>query len=211
MTDKNFKVTKKKKRLSTKRIIEGVIIGLLVAGVVALVSLLIAMVRGGDRENGGGNPAGSSGEATPSESSEPIPTTPTPTITISTSTPTPVPDTTLETFDISLERDMWGKDIGPNRYQLSDQHNKVYVIYGWDAVMSDGTENDSESCEIVGSVAGPQRLASYLTNECSYGGGSSIGNPNETVLDISVPGDYTVTVKDKLTGVTGSATFQVIE
>lgn len=121
----------------------------------------------------------------------------------------PLQQPTLDNFRISLRSKDYGDQVGPGQFELSDQHGMVRVIYTWEAVMSDGTGNDSEECQILASVSGPQQVDSMRTNKCTFQRVSTIAARADNVQDYTVPGEYTVTVKDELSGATGTTSFTV--
>lgn len=121
----------------------------------------------------------------------------------------PLQQPTLDNFRISLKSKDYGDQVGPGQFQLSDQHGMVRVIYTWEAVMSDGTGNDSEGCRILVSVSGPQQLDSMRTNKCSFQRVSTIAARADNVQDYTQPGEYTITLKDELSGATGRTSFMV--
>lgn len=125
--------------------------------------------------------------------------------------PPPVPGNSpsLSEFEIILDDPGYGEEISDGVYKMSDDFNRLNIVYGWNGYMSNGTVNTSEDCAILASVTGPQRIPSYETNKCSYGGSKSASNPNETALEIVEPGMYTINVEDGESGATGSVTLEV--
>jgi len=80
--------------------------------------------------------------------------------------------------------------------------------YGWTATAG-GVEVDTETCQIKMQVTGPESFPAQRTAECS----KSVGSPFNGGINserIKIPGDYTISVTDEITGTTGTATFILV-
>ncbi|MEK6311299.1 MAG: hypothetical protein V4737_16105 [Curtobacterium sp.] len=122
------------------------------------------------------------------------------------------PAPTLSSFVVNAaltEPVQVGYKVGPNRFQL-DGNGAASISFSWSGRMSDGTANESDSCSMLATVTGAgSTFPSVLSSSCSAPGASSF-NGSKNHVDIKVPGDYTVTVTDQLTGASGSLTFTVL-
>lgn len=99
--------------------------------------------------------------------------------------------------------------VGPNMFQLGD-NGKTEFGYHWSARLSDGTENDSQTCAILVTVTGPENPPSLRTNYCTTRRSntfSGFGN----YASVSTPGQYTITVIDQVSGATGSVVVTVVQ
>jgi uncharacterized protein YfaS (alpha-2-macroglobulin family) len=72
---------------------------------------------------------------------------------------------------------------------------------------ADGTKNNGDDCQIIVRVSGADTFPAYRTAECSKSSGSMSADNAE---EITVPGNYTVTITDETTGATGTADFRVL-
>lgn len=126
--------------------------------------------------------------------------------------PSPVPggSPSLSEFEIILYEPGYGREVSDGVYKMTDAYDphRLNIVYGWKGYMSNGILNTSENCEILASVTGPQRIPSYETNKCSYGGSTNVIT-TDTDLQIEEPGIYTITVEDGKSGASGSLTFEV--
>lgn len=100
-----------------------------------------------------------------------------------------------------------GKKLGPSSYALGSK-GEADITYRWTGYSSTGTKMDGTNCQMVATITGPQVFPSYKTANCSERFASSF-NGLPTGLDITMPGTYTINVKDELTGATSSASFTV--
>lgn len=101
-----------------------------------------------------------------------------------------------------------GDRVGPNMYSLGNA-GYASVSYGWRAIRSDGTFDESESCQIEARVTGPETLEAMRSAECTRGIGSVFtGSANH--LQVHTPGSYTVTLTDQISGLEGTVQFQVV-
>ena len=125
--------------------------------------------------------------------------------------PVPAP-VTLQELRLSFEEastQVYGAKVGPTTFQLSDKHDRVTVAYTWVAVMSDGTTNESETCQVLTSVTGPETKPAMRTQACTFAGVNPFSS-TENVQEYGLPGSYTVTVTDEITGVSGTGSFDVV-
>lgn len=101
-----------------------------------------------------------------------------------------------------------GDRVGPNMYSLGNA-GYASVSYGWRAIRSDGTFDESESCQIEARVSGPETLEAMRSAECTRGIGTVFtGSANH--LQVHTPGSYTVTLVDQISGLEGKVQFQVV-
>ncbi|OAK56189.1 hypothetical protein [Rhodococcoides kyotonense] len=132
-----------------------------------------------------------------------------------------VPDEVFSVESISMENRLTGpvqigRAIGPNRYALSDsvrpnQPPAIDLTYSWTAETTAGEEYNGEHCQVIVSIEGPQSGFEDLKSaRCSSGGSSSFsgGDSGQKYL-ITVPGNYTVRLRDLITGLNSETSFIV--
>lgn len=117
---------------------------------------------------------------------------------------------TLASFDITTVLGFSGSGIqaGPDLYQIGDGSG-VQVAYDWHARMSDGSGNTTASCQILGTVTGPQSVDSFRTDSCTDTNVNGFTG-DKNIMFLKAPGTYTVTVTDELTGISNQHAFNVI-
>lgn len=143
----------------------------------------------------------------------PVPSTvdPSPTRTATPSLPpttqvVPPPPTTVDGIAVEAAA-LQGRRVGPNLFQF-DGNLDFGLGYSWIATAG-GVAVNSNSCQIIARVTGPQSFPAVRTDECSR----DIGSPFNGGINserITEPGDYTVTVTDELTGTTGVTKFRLL-
>ncbi len=97
--------------------------------------------------------------------------------------------------------------MGPNLFQLTPDGARLGIQWDWVGLASDGTGKTGRYCQIIVNVSGPDDFRPYRTDECSKSSGSMRA---ENAEEFTVPGDYTVTITDEITGATGTASFEVL-
>jgi hypothetical protein len=129
-------------------------------------------------------------------------------------TPDPIPAATLSSFRFitgimanSMGRDKT-VDGQPPRYQM--WAGTLSISYSWAGVMSDGTEAGGTGCAMNVSISGPANIPAITDNQCSPTYISAYNSAGHR-LDLTVPGDYTLTATDSITGATGSTVISVEE
>ncbi|UPW11993.1 hypothetical protein M1C59_25415 (plasmid) [Gordonia terrae] len=101
-----------------------------------------------------------------------------------------------------------GQRIDPGLYQLSGDGRRFGIGYAWSARRSDGTEDTTNNCQITAVIAGNgTSFPAYRTDECTKDFGSPFNSDNGQ--EIAVPGTYTLTITDQLSGASGVARFTV--
>lgn len=121
-----------------------------------------------------------------------------------------VPPAALSRFQIEVDllaSVPIGYRVGPSLFSLNDE-GALEVTFSWDGLRSDGTLDETESCQILASVAGPAAFPSTRYADCTR---RPAGNFNgaQNRVDIREPGVYTITVRDELTGTVGKQQFTV--
>lgn len=100
-----------------------------------------------------------------------------------------------------------GRKLGRDAYALGSA-GEADITYKWTGYSSSGTKMDGTNCQMVATITGPQTFPTYRTANCSERFASSF-NGHLTGLDITVPGTYTISVTDEVTGATASGSFTV--
>lgn len=103
----------------------------------------------------------------------------------------------------------YGKVVGINLYQMANNFGHIQVAYGWTGLRVDGTEIDSETCQILVTIDGPQAIPAERYGQCTNLQ-TSFYKADDNKLKISVPGEYEVTVLDEKTGVSGTSSFTIL-
>lgn len=134
-------------------------------------------------------------------------TTPSPISTTAPSTATsePLTITAIEVTNDLTQPVPTGRRIGPNLYQLGED-GAVGISFGWSAQNARGDYN-GDTCQIDVTVEGPQLFSPIKTAQCYGSKSSSFGGANK--VEITALGEYTVTVTDAVSGVTGRTSFTV--
>ncbi|WP_201452989.1 hypothetical protein [Rhodococcus sp. T7] len=100
-----------------------------------------------------------------------------------------------------------GRKVGPYQYKLNDEGH-ADITYKWTAVTGDDREINTEFCQVVVSIDGPQQFFDDVkTAQCSGGYSSSFGGIFKFRADH--PGEYTIKITDAVTGLTAQTTFTV--
>ncbi len=174
----------------------------------------IAVLLLGDSDSDGATAIGQGVSTTSTTTPTPFTTTTTgptsttrntTTTTTTTSEPPPIP-TRIDQISIYIEA-LQGRKVGPTTYAF-DGNLDFGLGYGWSGTAG-GVEVDSEDCQILMRVTGPESFPAQRTAECS----KRVGSPFNGGINserITTPGDYTITVTDELTGTTQSATFTLV-
>lgn len=116
--------------------------------------------------------------------------------------PPPIP-TRVDAITITVET-LQGRKLGPNFFAF-DGNLDFGLGYAYTATAG-GVAVKDESCQIIMQVTGPEWFPAQRTAECSRRVGSPF-NGGINSERITVPGEYTITVTDELTGTTGTARF----
>jgi|UPI0004803AE3 hypothetical protein len=130
---------------------------------------------------------------------------------------TGVPDEVFSIDSISMANRLTepvkvGRAIGPNRYAMGGEESpSVDMTYSWTATTAEGVEYDGEHCQVIVSIEGPQAgLEDLKSARCSSGGsGSFNGDAGARRYFITVPGNYTIRLRDLVTGLTSETSFVV--
>lgn len=134
----------------------------------------------------------------------PTPETPTPT------TPAPAPPSVVSPKIIVktqiAEPVGDGRKLGPNIFQLGDG-GEADIAFSWLMGTANGSRMD-DGCQVVVSIEGPQEFLNVETAECSGSFATSF-NGSDNGISVETPGSYIVSVKDAVTGATGSTKFTV--
>ena len=98
--------------------------------------------------------------------------------------------------------------VGANLFQIQGSGTTSFGFH-WSTRMSDGTEVDSDSCQIIATVTGPENPPALRVVDCTTRRSNSFSGYGNWV-SVSTPGEYTVTVTDELSGATGNVVVTVI-
>lgn len=123
-----------------------------------------------------------------------------------------VPPPVLASFnvDTALGFPGAGSRVGPDLFQLSSNGaSGVQVAYRWYAVMSDGSSNDTNSCQILAVVTGPQQVDSMRSSSCTEVTTNGFFS-SKNVFYLKLSGTYSVTVTDQITGISAKHSFKVV-
>ncbi|WP_128644595.1 hypothetical protein [Rhodococcus sp. BS-15] len=130
---------------------------------------------------------------------------------------TGVPDEVFTIDSMSMESMLTepvkqGRAIGPNRYAMTGTENPaVAMTYRWEATTASGVRYDREHCQVIVSIEGPQAgLEDLKSARCSNGvSGSFSYGDGARRYHITVPGNYTIRLRDLVTGLTAETSFIV--
>lgn len=109
-----------------------------------------------------------------------------------------------------------GGRVGTHRFQLDDWGDEgplVQVSPAWTAYSSDGSEYIEQDCDLVVKVDGPENFGPWYSAKCtksSFWNGFGDANDSGT-SEISLPGQYTLTLTDEKSGISTSLDFEVVQ
>lgn len=95
-----------------------------------------------------------------------------------------------------------GDKIGPNKFQIKDSELTLY--YYWEAKHR-GSAIESDNCEMITTVSGPNGFSGNKTSKCSISSSWSVK------LKFTAPGDYTIKVTDRQSNVSGEIKISVLQ
>lgn len=123
-----------------------------------------------------------------------------------------VPPPALASFTVDTELGFpgAGSRVGTDLFQLaSNGVSGVQVAYRWYAVMSDGSDNDTDSCQILAVVTGPQQVDSMRSSSCTEVTTNGFTG-SKNVFYLKSSGTYSITVTDQTTGISAKHSFTVV-
>jgi hypothetical protein len=109
-----------------------------------------------------------------------------------------------DNIDIKIyDQGIYGGDkIGPNKFQIKDSELTLY--YYWEAKHG-GSAIESDNCEMITTVSGPNGFSGNKTSKCS------ISSSWSEKLKFTAPGDYTIKVTDRQSNVSGEIKISVLQ
>lgn len=139
---------------------------------------------------------------------------PTPTTRTQPTTPTPSVDSAPRSIEVRFGESSAfkvGARVGTNLWQLQDWGGipTAYVGYAWEARSADGVAIEGDHCQMLITFDGPGEPAAQRSADCAHGIYMPL-NSNAMFWEINQPGEYRVTVTDQISGITGSASFEVV-
>ncbi|WP_280376520.1 hypothetical protein [Nocardia wallacei] len=111
----------------------------------------------------------------------------------------------IDTINIEIVA-LQGDKLGPLKFGFHGNLD-FGVGYSWTA-LADDVKVSGNACQIKAQVTGAQTFPAIRMDECSHTVGSGFSGDKASER-ITVPGTYTITVTEELSGVTGSTTFTV--
>ena len=109
-----------------------------------------------------------------------------------------------DNIDVKIyDQGIYGGDkIGPNKFQIKDSELTLY--YYWEAKHR-GSAIESDNCEMITTVSGPNGFSGNKTSKCSISSSWSVK------LKFTAPGDYTIKVTDRQSNVSGEIKISVLQ
>ena len=95
-----------------------------------------------------------------------------------------------------------GEKIGPNKFQIKER--TMELQYYWEAKHR-GSAIESDNCEMITTVSGPNGFSGNKTSKCSISSSWSVK------LKFTAPGDYTIKVTDRQSNVSGEIKISVLQ
>lgn len=204
-------------------------------GLTVILGFAIAYWPSGESAVAGAKPPTETAVAstTPTETATPAPAqivsstptqTPTPTQSDAPATPSDAPSLASPSAPVRFELVVdtptvaaaGGGRVGTNRFQLDDWGDEgplVQVSPAWTAFSSDGSKYTEQDCDLVVKVDGPEKFGPWYSAKCtksSFWNGFGDANDSGT-SEISLPGQYTLTLTDEKSGISTSLDFEVVE
>ena len=104
-----------------------------------------------------------------------------------------------------------GTKVGPATWQLSNWGGKLEadISVAWEARTTDNVRVDGDTCEVLISISGSTDEGAQRSSKCSQGHVSGF-REEPVIFRMHKPGTYTVTVRDKVSGIEGTAQFNVV-
>lgn len=99
--------------------------------------------------------------------------------------------------------------VGPNTYQLQDD-GRTSFGYNWSARTADNTVINSQNCAIIITISGPQDVPGIRKPDCTVTGSNGFSNYGN-IVSVAEAGTYVVTVRDAVSGATGSVKVSVVK